>query len=70
MSMNTIDARGLSCPEPVIMTRKALKSGENHYAVLVDNVASRENVTRFAESQGYRVKLTEENGQYRLELSK
>ena len=70
MSMNTIDARGLSCPEPVIMTRKALKSGENRYAVLVDNVASRENVTRFAESQGYRVKLTEENGQYRLEISK
>ena len=68
--MTTIDARGLSCTEPVIMTRKALKSKENRYTVLVDNVASRENVTRFAESQGFRVKLTEESGQYRLELSK
>lgn len=26
--MKTIDARGLSCPEPVIRTKNALASGE------------------------------------------
>ena len=56
--MKTIDARGLSCPEPVIMTRKALLSGEQSYEVLVDNPASRENVTRYAEHQGYSVSVT------------
>ena len=47
--MERVDARGLSCPEPVILTRKALLGGAKEYEVLVDNVTSRENVTRFAE---------------------
>ena len=68
--MKTIDARGLSCPEPVIMTRKALLSGEQSYEVLVDNPASRENVTRYAEHQGYSVSVTEQEGEYTLSLRK
>ncbi|MBR3008126.1 MAG: sulfurtransferase TusA family protein [Stomatobaculum sp.] len=68
--MKTIDARGLSCPEPVIMTRKALSSGEQSYEVLVDNPASRENVTRYAEHQGYSVSVTEQDGEYTLSLRK
>ena len=68
--MKTIDARGLSCPEPVIMTRKALLSGEQSYEVLVDNPASRENVTRYAEHQGYSVSVTEQDGEYTLSLRK
>ena len=68
--MKTIDARGLSCPEPVIMTRKALLSGEQSYEVLVDNPASRENVTRYVEHQGYSVSVTEQEGEYTLSLRK
>ena len=68
--MKTIDARGLSCPEPVIMTRKALLSGEQSYEVLVDNPASRENVARYAEHQGYSVSVTEQDGEYTLSLRK
>ena len=34
--MKTIDARGLSCPEPVIRTKNALASGEKAYTVMVD----------------------------------
>ena len=68
--MKTIDARGLSCPEAVIMTRKALSSGEQSYEVLVDNPASRENVTRYAEHQGYSVSVTEQDGEYTLSLRK
>lgn len=44
--MKTIDARGLSCPEPVILTRQAMMSGEAAYEVIVDNNTSKENVTR------------------------
>ena len=68
--MKTIDERGLSCPEHVIMTRKALLSGEQSYEVLVDNPASRENVTRYAEHQGYSVSVSEQDGEYTLSLRK
>lgn len=46
--MKTVDARGLSCPEPVIQTKNAMVSGEAAYEVLVDNVVAKENVSRFA----------------------
>ena len=68
--MNTIDARGLSCPEPVIMIRKAMMSKEDAYEIIVDNVASRENVTRYANHQGYKVAVTEKDGEYTLSISK
>lgn len=68
--MKTIDARGLSCPEPVILTRQAMAGGEASYAVLVDNNTSKENVTRYAEHQGYRVSVTEQDGEFTLTLTK
>ena len=68
--MKTIDARGLSCPEPVILTRQAMVGGEAAYEVLVDNNTSKENVTRYAEHQGYRVSVTEADGEFTLTLTK
>ena len=68
--MKILDARGLSCPQPVIMLRKAMMTKEAAYQITVDNVASRENVTRFAEHQGYRVSVTETSGEYTLEITK
>ena len=43
--MISIDARGLSCPEPVILIRNAMRSKEDAYEIVVDNPVSRENVT-------------------------
>lgn len=68
--MTTVDARGLSCPEPVIMTRKALATKEDAYEIMVDNVASKENVTRYAEHQGYQVSIEEKDGEYILSLKR
>ena len=68
--MNIIDARGLSCPEPVVLLRKAMTTKENAYAIVVDNVTSRENVTRYGEHQGYKAAVTEENGEYTLTFTK
>lgn len=50
----TIDARGLSCPQPVVLTKKVMdeKSGEE-ITTIVDNQAARENVSKLAVSQGY-----------------
>lgn len=44
-----IDARGLSCPQPVVLTQKAIKSGTTDFQVLVDSEVSKENVIRCAE---------------------
>ncbi|MCR5786007.1 MAG: sulfurtransferase TusA family protein [Eubacterium sp.] len=68
--MQTIDARGLSCPEPVILTKKALSSNEGSYDIIVDNTTSKENVTRFATHQGYKVSVDEKEGEFTLHLSK
>jgi tRNA 2-thiouridine synthesizing protein A len=52
----TVDARGLSCPQPVIMTLDEIKKGKDkEIIILVDTDTSKENVTRAAESQGCRV---------------
>lgn len=65
MEKTVVDARGLSCPQPVIETKKAL-GGKTSGAVeiLVDTVTSRENVIRFAEHAGWQANWTEKNGGY------
>ena len=68
--MNKLDARGLSCPEPVILLRKAMMTRESAYEITVDNPTSRENVTRYAEHQGYKVAVREQGGEYTLSITK
>ena len=66
-----VDARGFDCPQPVINTKKALEEiEEGILTVIVDNLAARDNVRRFAESQGCTVKVGEKGGDYHLEIAK
>ena len=59
----TLDARGLSCPQPVLLTMDEIKSsGESKLIIIVDNEASRENVSRALNNQGWVVTGIEENG--------
>ena len=68
--MKQLDARGLSCPEPVIMIRKAMMGKESAYEMVVDNPTSKENVTRYAEHQGYKVTVKEQGGEFTLTMKK
>ncbi|MBP3895401.1 MAG: sulfurtransferase TusA family protein [Mogibacterium sp.] len=68
--MIMLDARGESCPIPVIMTKKLMASNEDYYEVMVDAGAPRDNVTRFAESQGYKVEVEDKGGDYLLKISR
>lgn len=52
--MNKIDARGYSCPEPVLMTKVALKEG-TPLKVMVDCMTPVQNIMRFASNAGYKV---------------
>jgi tRNA 2-thiouridine synthesizing protein A len=66
----TVDARGYSCPQPVMMTRQALKKGKFPIKVLVETVTSRENVRRAAESAGYKVRVNEQGDEFVLTITK
>ena len=71
--MSTIvDARGLSCPQPVLMTLDEIKKlNKGEIAVLVDTDTSKENVSRATESQGWQVKEIREEGEgYRILINK
>ena len=65
-----LDARGLSCPKPVVMIRKAMASKEAEYTIVVDNVTAKENVTRYAEHQGYTVTVAQDGDNYTLTIKK
>jgi len=66
-----VDARGLSCPQPVILTMDALrKSQGNPVLVLVDSEVARDNVTRLATRKGFKVETRPEGGHYVIEVSR
>ena len=66
-----IDARGRSCPEPVILTSKKMKElGKGLLEVLVDTETAKENITRLAQQSGWQLDVNEESGDIRLVLKK
>lgn len=68
----TVDARGLSCPQPVILILDEIKTGKDkEIIVLVDSDTSKENVMRAAAGQGYRVNAVSPDGEgYRIQITK
>lgn len=66
-----IDARGKPCPTPVVLTKKALESiTEGVVTVLVDSEVSKENVIKFAASQGCSAEVEAENGIFKITVVK
>ena len=66
-----IDARGLSCPQPVILTnRKIQEMKKGVFEILVDSDTSRENISRLARQTGWNVEVKRENDDYCLVLRK
>ena len=67
---HTVDARGLSCPQPVVLARNAIQAGNFPIEVLVETVTSRENVRRAAEKLGCIVQVEDLEDEFRLTLTK
>lgn len=67
-----IDARGFSCPQPVLMTLDRIKKMDRgEIIVLVDTVTSSENVSRAAISAGWTVSGIETEGtEFRISIVK
>ncbi len=67
-----VDARGYSCPQPVIMTMAEIKKvAQGTIMVLVDTDTSKENVIRAAGSKGWKIDGIDKEGDgYRITISK
>ena len=69
--MIELDCRGLACPQPVLNTKDALDQMESgQLTIIVDNPAARDNVTRFASSQGCQVETKDQAGTFVLTITK
>ncbi len=67
----TVNASGLSCPQPVLETKKAIsKLTSGRVEVLVDTATSRNNVSRFGENKGWKVSTEERDGGFKVILEK
>lgn len=65
------DARGLLCPEPVMIVKREMeKRGGGTIKVLVNTAPARENISRLARNQGWQVTVSPEGEDYLLTLVK
>ncbi len=69
MEKYTVDARGLSCPEPVVLTTRAIREGQTSFTVLVNTVVSKENVVRCATKNGLQSDISAEGEDYIITIS-
>jgi TusA-related sulfurtransferase len=66
--MITLDACGVSCPEPLLMLKKAFNT-ESEITLLVDNKSALENCQRYAKSRGYSVNATTGEDKYEIHIT-
>lgn len=65
------DARGLLCPEPVLIAKKEMENlGQGAFQVLVDSAAARDNISRLAKNQKWEILIEACGEEYLLTLKK
>lgn len=64
--MKEVDARGLSCPEPLMLTADALNSANGPIKVLVSEPHQKTNVEKLAKSKGKKVTTTEKGSEFEI----
>jgi TusA-related sulfurtransferase len=70
LKLNKIDARGLSCPQPVLLTKKGIEKNPEGIQVVVDNTTARDNISRFSGISGYKVEVSVQGSEFLLTLKK
>lgn len=68
--MKGIDTCGMSCPQPVLMTKKILDEDPKGVDIIVDNKTVKENVERFLNNSGYSISVREDGDKFILEARK
>lgn len=69
--VKNIDARGMGCPKPVIMTKKELDLlGKGTITTIVDNEIAKENISKLASSLGYSFDIEEKDEDFYISINK
>ena len=69
--MEKVDVRGLSCPMPVIKTKKLMDKGVKELLVVGTSSVSKEYVSKLARSSGYQVIMkVDAKNEWEMELKK
>ena len=64
--MKEVDARGLSCPEPIMLTFEAIKGNKDTVKVLVSEPHQKMNVEKCAKDQGRTTEAVEKDGYFEV----
>jgi selenium metabolism protein YedF len=66
-----VDARGLACPQPVILTRQALeRSGQERITAVVDDETARDNIVKMARSLSCGVEVNQQGEDFYIAITK
>lgn len=67
-----VDARGLNCPQPVILTKKVMDEDDGSLEIItiVNQQAALENVSKLASNQGYQYQVEEKAGDFYIYMKK
>jgi len=64
--MKEVDVRGLSCPMPLMHTKKALEGNPSEITVLADSGTSKANVVGLLSDSGYDVTVEQSGDEYTI----
>ncbi|MGN1168125.1 MAG: sulfurtransferase TusA family protein [Lachnospiraceae bacterium] len=64
--MKEVDARGLSCPEPIMLTDEALKSADGPIKVLVSEPHQKTNIEKLAKNRGKKATSKEVGSEFEI----
>lgn len=64
--MKEVDARGLSCPEPLMLTAEALKENDGPVKILVSEPHQKTNVEKYAKDHGRKATSTAKDSEFEI----
>jgi tRNA 2-thiouridine synthesizing protein A len=64
--MKELDVRGLSCPMPLMHTKKAIDGDPAEILVHADSGTAKANVVALLQDSGYHVTIDEADDEYRI----
>ena len=64
--MKELDARGLSCPEPLMLTADAMKGASEAVKLLVTEPHQKMNVEKYARDHGKKATSKEKDGYFEV----
>lgn len=68
--MKRIDTCGMSCPQPVLLTKNALENHPGGVDILTDSTTAKGNIERFLKQAGYSISVKEEAEVFLIEARK